>query len=82
MQGLNTFALLICRANCLLTTNYYAVENNKYSLLLYNVSIFLKKVTYLRRICTPAMIWRSFHKRLVNREFTINVYFGFRYNCV
>jgi hypothetical protein len=78
MQGLNTFAFLICRGNCLLTTKYYLVESNKYLLVSYKVSIFLINshifATYLYTNYDLAF----FRKRLVNCEFTINVYFGFR----
>jgi len=35
------FAFLTCRLNCLLNTNYYSVESNKYSFLWYKVYIFL-----------------------------------------
>jgi hypothetical protein len=68
-----------------LTVNHTLLlsERNIYLFLWYKVYIFFwYKVTYLRRICNPVIIWRSFRKRLVNCEFTVCVYFGFRYNCV
>jgi len=51
MQGLSIFVFLTCLSNCLLTTNYYSVESNMYSLLWYKFCIFLIKsytfATYL-----------------------------------